>query len=430
MYTMVFFITSRIKIMKVVNLFNLLLVFSGVLCGCKHQVDTSNRSYFTFEGAKMVVPVQLNDSVKAKLFFDTGAGSGYHDEIITLDTSMLGVNSIWFQNRVKRASEIGSAWNRRSARSIRYDSLHLELKIGNSDIAYSGINIAPYRKYLYGMYDYDGIFNIPKSDTTHVWELNFENNYMEIHPADSYNLPSDCLVFPLEVSKYGPNVVAFSLSLRLPDNDTLTIRQKFIIDSGLPCDVFLLSEAPEQENLNRRKDAVWLPYWEGNGGRNGYRRYYTATATLCDAFTMDSLRVYTLDYKNAVSHPYLVGLNFLKRFNCFFDMKNMRLGLQPLRNFHRVVNPMGRRFYYSTHKSRDGKFIVDYVADYKENYYKEAGLQAGDEIVSIVGVPYGELTLETARLLYKLDSLAVDIIRNGKPQTLYVKLNPNEPTGD
>lgn len=418
------------------------LVLLGMLCSCRQQQqqqppqqqqeDTSNRSYFTIEGVKMVVPVQLNDSVKAKLFFDSGAGLLYCEESIVLDTSIVSKNPTWTQNSIRETSRFGSDWSQIRMRAIFYDSLHLKLKLGNTDIVYSGICATSYKnRYRLGRIGDEGMFNVPKNDTTHIWELNFENNYMEVHPADSYNLPSDCLVFPLEGTEASsPFFVTLPLKLRFPDNDTLTIHRKFYIDSGVACEVFLLSEAPEKECLDRRKDAVWLPYWKGKGGRNGYRRYYTATATLCDAFTLDSLRVYTLDYKRAVSCPYYVGLNFLKRFNCFFDMKNKRLGLQPHRNFHRAVDPLVRRFYYSTQKSRDGRFVVDYVADYQGNYYQEAGLQAGDEIVSIVGVPYGELTLETARLLYKLDSLAVDIVRNGKPQTLWVKLNPNEPTED
>ena len=137
--------------------------------------------------------------------------------------------------------------------------------------------------------------------------------------------------------------------------------------------------------------------WLSNLGR--YVRYYTATATLFDGLKMDSLRIYTLDYKNQVHHPYLIGLNFLKRFNCFFDMKNRRLGLQPLRRFKRRINPLYCRFHYSTQKNKEGRFIVDCVGDYKENYYKTAGLKVGDEIVSIQGFPYGEITLETANLL-------------------------------
>ncbi len=422
---LMFFIYHVMRSVKISCLLG--IVWLGVLCSCRQQQqeDTSNRSYFSFDqnDKQLAIPVQLNDSVMVKLLFDTGDPLGYNHEFITLDTGILSANLSLLRNHVWFKSKYGVAWSERREQAIFYDSLHLKLKIGHTDFVYSGICAFPWKKYMNSNVT-DGMFNIPKSDTAHIWELNFENNYMEVHSADSYNFPADCMVLPLEDSKYGPFYITFPLRLCFSDKDTLTIHQKFFIDTGLSRDIVLLQGTPEQEYLNQREDAVWL------SDLSKYIRYYTATATLFDDFMMDSLRIYTLDYKNAITDQYLIGLNFLKRFNVFFDMKNKRLGLQPLRNFRRLVNPLGRRFYYSRQKSTDGKFIVDCVADYKENYYKEAGLQVGDEIVAIMGIPYGELTLETARILCKLDTLAVDIVRNGKPQTLYVKLDPNEPTGD
>ncbi len=52
--------------MKVINIpYLLFIVLLGVLCSCRQQVDTSNRSYFTFDlkDRKVAIPVQLNDSV-------------------------------------------------------------------------------------------------------------------------------------------------------------------------------------------------------------------------------------------------------------------------------------------------------------------------------------------------------------------------------
>ena len=404
-----------------------LLIFAllGVLCSCWQQEDTSNRNYFAFDwrDSRIALPVQLNDSVTVKLLFDTGDGVGYYYEFITLDSSVLSDNPSLPRNHIWFKSELGTAWSELRMQATYYDSMQLKLKIGHTDFVYSGICSFPYKKYANSNVT-DGVFNIPKSDTTHVWELNFENNYMEVHPADNYRFPEDCIILPLGDWKYGPFYVTFPLRLCFSDKDTLTIHQKFFIDTGLSRDIVLLQGAPEQEYLHQREDAVWL----SNLGR--YVRYYTATATLFDGLKMDSLRIYTLDYKNQVHHPYLIGLNFLKRFNCFFDMKNRRLGLQPLRRFKRRINPLYCRFHYSTQKNKEGRFIVDCVGDYKENYYKTAGLEVGDEIVSIQGFPYGEITLETANLLRLLDTLSVGIVRDGKPQTLYVGVDQNEPTGD
>ncbi|MFK2277901.1 hypothetical protein ACIXO6_19585 [Bacteroides fragilis] len=65
---------------------------------------------------------------------------------------------------------------------------------------------------------------------------------------------------------------------------------------------------------------------------------------------MDSLRVYTFDFINRAPSNYLIGQNFLKRFNVFFDMKHQRIGFQPIPNFTRVVNPLHQRFHILVEK--------------------------------------------------------------------------------
>ncbi len=412
--------------MKVARIFYLLFfVFLNVLCGCKQQVDTSNRSYFTFdlEDRKVVPLVQLNDSVAVKLLFDTGDGIGYKREFMTLDNDILSANPSLSRNHVLGTSLLRTAWNPSRYPAIFYDSIQLKLKLGRTEFVYSGICAIPYKKQMNSTVS-DGVFNIPKSDTTHVWELNFENNYMEVHSADSYRFPKDCMLLPLEDSEYGPFFVTLPLKVCFSDQNTLTIHRNFFIDTGYARDIVLLLGAQEQDYLHQREDAVWLQ------DLDRYIRYYTVTGTLFDDLQLDSLRLYTLDYKNSVAHPYLIGLNFLKRFNVFFDMKNKRLGLQPIDNFQRLVNPLYCRFHYSTEKNKDGRFFVNCVGDYKENYYKTAGLQVGDEIVAIAGIPYDEITLEMGNQVRRLSVLDVDIVRDGKLQTLYVKVDHNEPTGD
>ena len=54
----------------------------------------------------------------------------------------------------------------------------------------------------------------------------------------------------------------------------------------------------------------------------------------------------------------------------FFDMKNQRLGLQPIPNFQRIVNPLRKRFHIGFTRTANGKIIVSKVADYEENYFR------------------------------------------------------------
>ena len=107
-------------------------------------------------------------------------------------------------------------------------------------------------------------------------------------------------------------------------------------------------------------------------------------------------------------------------------MKNRQVGLLPINNFQRVVNPNHRRFHYSTYQTPGGKYIVKIVADYKENYFKIAGLKAGDEIVSINGIPQKNITRDDFSEFYKKDILTYDIIRNGKALRLLIPIDKTE----
>jgi hypothetical protein len=203
------------------------------------------------------------------------------------------------------------------------------------------------------------------------------------------------------------------------------IKDVVTFDTGMAWDFMLIRPTKEDlEFLNKREDAVWTEYLDG------YNKYYTVSATLFDNFVMDSLRIYTIDKPYRVNGRCLIGQNFLKRFNVFFDMKNRQVGLQPIKNFQRVVNPNHRRFHYSTKPSPEGKFIVTMVADYKDNYYKTAGLQQGDEIVAINGKLYKDITYEEKSEFHKQDTLLFDIIRKGQTLKLVVPVDKNEEQGD
>lgn len=68
-------------------------------------------------------------------------------------------------------------------------------------------------------------------------------------------------------------------------------------------------------------------------------------------------------------------------------MKSQRLGLQPIKNYERVVNPRKKRFHMSSRMNSHGKIIITKIADYESNYIKKAGLLEGDEIIAINEIP-------------------------------------------
>jgi hypothetical protein len=218
------------------------------------------------------------------------------------------------------------------------------------------------------------------------------------------------------------------MKIQCAEGDTLTVNRDFLIDTGMPWDVALMCRAEELAFLNAKEDAVWTGNWAGYLNSHDYR-HYNVKATLFDNFIIDSLRIYTFDYPNnvGISISYLLGLHFLKHFNVFFDMKNRQVGLLPIKNFQRIVEPAARIFHFSTKQTPDGKIIVAKIADYKNNYYKMAGFREGDEIVTVNGISMKDMSREE---LAKADSLIFYINRQDKLMQIVVHIDKNEVQGD
>lgn len=116
----------------------------------------------------------------------------------------------------------------------------------------------------------------------------------------------------------------------------------YLVDTGMPQDIALMAQASELPFFLRKR----MPF--GRIRPSGYYSHHNVNATLFGGIQLDSLRIYIFDQPNQVPCDYLIGLNFLKRFNVFFDMKSQRLGLQPIKNYERVVNPRKKRFHMSS----------------------------------------------------------------------------------
>ena len=405
----------------------LLTAIIGTACSSGIQPSNdgvnANRIPFTINPTdrKIVLPVQLNDSITANLTWDTGAPSS----TFLLDSTFCALHpSITAHKIPDKVASQGSAWSNSRTRTVLYKT-NPTVKIGNANINYSGMEVSDQKGYMVNP-ETDGVFNIPRNDTTHIWELNFEHNYLEIHSAQDFNIPKNSLICPLVKLSNNPYPFYIKLPIKMQckDGDTLTLNRTFLIDTGMPWDIALMHRADELKFFNEQTDAVWTKH------TIGYFRSYTVNATLFDSVKMDSLRIYTFDHINSILCDYLIGQNFLKRFNVFFDLKHQQIGLQPIKNFQRVIDPLYRRFHMSHPMNSEGKFIVTKVADYKENYAKIAGMKEGDEVIAINGVLCKEITNEIDRDIQKQDTLVYDILRKGKPMKIVMPKDKNEVQGD
>ena len=384
---------------------------------------------FGDEAPKLLIPVTLQDSIPAKLVFDTGWG------IPTLDSTLVyQYPSLTPKDIPSREYGIGSAWNPASVRKAALYFIpefeFFKLKLGESPMHFGYWTIGNYRK-LSNVNDADGITGIPSADSTKVWGLNFENNYITIEEADSFEMPKGYMVFPMNVVTYP--AVGMTIHVNLPlkvqtsDGDTVTIHRDFFVDTGAWNDIILTSEASELAFFDNKKDAVWIatPY-------NGlYTRNHEVKVSLGE-YEDDSFRVTTHDHKSNVSSRYLIGLNFLKHFNVYFDFQRKVMGLKPIPNFERIIDKHARRYKVGFNMeiiNKQQRFIIETIADNKENNYYTAGLRVGDEIISANGILWKDLTPEQKETLYQGDFIRFKTIRDGQNMEISVPVNKNEPIG-
>lgn len=379
------------------------------------SAEKPNKIYFTINHAdKIVIPLQLNDSVTANLTFDTGGS-------FCLDSAFYANNmNVSNYTPTTTKQERGSAWTEQKVNMSFYKDIP-EVKIGNISFKYEKMDVFNYKSFFKS--DSDGLFNIPIDDTTHIWEMNFEHNYLEIHSSEDFTMPENTFLLPM-IRNGGEIFIKFPISINYLGN-TLSTNYMYVIDTGMRWDIALKCPSHDDHTFfeNQQENAVWTSYL------NGYYKHNTIKATLFGNLEVDSLRFYTFDNSQNIFGR-LIGYNFLKRFNVFFDVRNKRVGLQPIKNFQRILNPKSKRFHFSTLSNSKGQFFVKKIANYPGNYYKAAGLQEGDEIVSVNSKPYKSITRDERREFYRQDTLAFELIRKGRPLKIVVQVDKSEMQGD
>lgn len=407
----------------------LLLAVSQSSCVNDNRI---NEKYVTFEfgeeAPKLLIPVTLQDSIPAKFVFDTGiGGTPFLDSALVSQYPSLVPEDIPSQESVS-----SSAWNPTyTTKSTSYYA-PLKLKLGESPMDFGNWGVGNYRK-LFNENDVDGMTGIPCADSTKVWGLNFEDNYITIQEADSFEMPKEYMQFPMKVVTYPAEGMTFHVNLPLKvqtsDGDTVTIHRDFFVDTGAWNDIILMSEASELAFFDSKKDAVWIatPY------NALYTRNHEVKVSLGE-YEDDSFRVTTYDHKHktTVSSSYLIGLNFLKHFNVYFDFQRKVMGLKPIPNFERIIDKHAKRYHVGFNieiMTKQQRFIVETIADNKENTYYTAGLRVGDEIISANGILWKDITPEQRETLYQGDSIRFNIIRNGRNMEIPVPVNKNEPIG-
>lgn len=411
-----------------------LLSFLAVLhnsCDSANNVNEGQHIAFGFsdEAPYLVMPVTLQDSIPANLLFDSGCSIPVLDSALVAQyPSLTPKDNLLSENDI-----IGSAWNLASRRKgIVYSDPEfktLKLKVGDNTLNYGFWGVGDFRAMM-GMNNVDGITGIPSVDGTKVYGFNFEHNYLTIQEADGFEMPKEYQVFPMKVTTAYPAGMAFCVNLPLKiqtsDGDTITMHRDFFVDSGAWNDIIITKESPELTFFNTKKDAVWIATPDAR-----YTRNHAVKVGMGD-YGADSFRVTTYDHKTGVPYPYLIGTNFLKHFNVYFDFQRQVMGLEPIPNFERIIDKHARRFHMGfciEAMMRQGRYIIETIVDNKENTYYAAGLRVGDEIIAANEMPMKDLAPEQREAMYKGDSIRFMVMRDSKDMEITVPINRQEPIG-
>ncbi|MDL2241304.1 hypothetical protein LJB91_00130 [Bacteroidales bacterium OttesenSCG-928-L03] len=414
--------------MKKIFFYSISVVLVSLLVSCKQVYP--NRAYFSHQGKydkiTTVVPLQLGE-YKFNMMLDTAA-EGYFeiDSVYSSDNSLPEwdgeADQVYFANEVSPwASKENPIINRR-----QYSWHHKTItpKIGNTEVAYDKFLITGKRVRV----DAEGMFGPPKNDTIHVWEFNFDQNYLEVHPKKNFKLPKNTYVFPFTKNQHGWPYVEFPVTLMSDNGESITIVDSYLIDTGATQDFILIPSEQELDFLKSMGHGVAIANMHG-----GFRTRYEVDATCFGDYELEDFRIYvdeTDSYIRARNDKGILGMNFLKRFNVFFDFSTQEIAFQPIKNFERVVDPLIRKYYYSTYTTPDKKEIVSDIADTSDNPYREAGLQVNDEILSVNGYDLMTMTYMDSEEINKSNVREMSILRDGNIIAVRVVLSEEYMKGE
>ena len=369
------------------------------LCSCAQEVQKEKIPFtFTPERKLMSVPVTIQ-GVQGNLLFDTGV------YFLGLDTTFAAKIAPYDSIRHHRKAYSGSDYapEKKSLTNV-YEGL-LKVEIGSHNFDVEKFRVGDFHDFLQ-IPEFDGIFGLKDFDSRYVWEVNFEENYISIIPADSFQIDEKILTLPLRLDEYGFTFTTLPVTIRTKQGVEVKSEEEYLIDTGSYTDILFLNDTEEAKKLNTQNDsAYWLHdyhFWEGE-------------INVCGRVKLDSARVYVYDFPLSNSKRSL-GMNFFKRFNVFFDMKNRQLYLKPIKKKFERIKFM-KRGWGDFSLKRVGKYdvAIDRICDYKDNPAIKAGFQVGDKILTINGIDiHSNSFIEDEDALMPAKTWKCHIYRNGK----------------
>ena len=255
----------------------------------------------------------------------------------------------------------------------------------------------------------------------HVVEIDFGASQVRLHSPDGWRYDGDGIVLPLRLDNGVPMTDG---QMTAPDGTVIPMR--LLVDLGAKSTLLVAEPLIERHELRRLFPVtVTSPLGAGVGGATRYAFTRVPRLTLGGSLATDSL-VAGLSVGGtlrATWYDALLGADYLRRYRVIFDYPHHQLVLEPRTP---AVPPaeydMSGMFLLAAGAERSRYVVGDLV---KGGPADAAGIEVGDELISLDGQPTAAITLGSVRQRLKAGAgraVRVEAGRGGRRITAVITL--------
>ena len=366
------------------------------------------------------IPAKINNSVKGYFLFDTGATN-------------LGFDSTFFANADLQISNWGTARvggiGTGGAQIVPLIRDSIDFVFGYHVFRTTNVYISD-RKPAHGDC-YDGILgNKYFFENKYVVEISYADEYMVLHN----NLSTIDLSGYSKISKKKQDVgisAKFYVPITIQVNDTLTIEDYFMFDTGAGGAIHISTTTAEKYNLPAL-DTEKFRYALSVAGMSGPTTsvLFKVNSVEIGGHKLDDVTLlYSEDQSGTMVSAHaaggLLGNRILQNFDMVIDFgDDLALYLKPNRNFGTPFEDISlyRGFQYADRSQTLKGWVVR--GFFEGTPAERSGMRSGDKIIFVNGVCVLEIPHEKQFDFWKnLDKAELVVLRNGEVLRFEFELN-------
>lgn len=360
-----------------------------------------NQNFILSHNGKILLSANINDSLPAELYFDTGGGGD-----LIFDTAFARkVLKIDYKSYPLKDDRVLAITNHR----IKYYDINKKVRvtIGDSVVEFNGYKVSAY----FSRQGVDGMVSMPSKSG--IWNIDFRSQRISL--IDTVVMTDKTLRLDLYYLNGHYYVRDFPLSIS-GRTDSIDL----VIDTGLSKGLFFCRSSPSDTLTKALTDSTVRYYDQGEN----FMLEHHSHLYFADFKGVFSNKVWVEHW--ALTRPWLysgefcgtlAGVLFLRHFNVVMDLNKEKIYFTPIDNY--PILKKKNRDDYLVIRTSNLSGILQYIDS--TSVFHKAGLQQGDIIERIDSVPllhYKAIKLDS---LLSGQKVLLEIIRDGARRSIIYK---------